>query len=728
MKAVLQNMKDGTLQVGDVPPPSLRPGGVLVAVRNSLISLGTERAILALAKKSPVGKARDRPDLARKVINKAKQEGLWSTYQVVRNLLDSPIPLGYSCAGEVIAAGREAGDFQVGQLVACAGLNYANHAEIDYVPRNLAVPLPEGLSCDAASFMTVGAIAMQGVRLAEPQLGETIVVLGLGLVGQLTAQIARCAGATVIAADVDPTKLELARTLGAHHVMMSDGELAAVVRSMTGGHGADAVLVCAATKSNQVIQLAASASRLKGRVVVVGDVGLQLERRPFFEKEINLVVSRSYGPGRYDPAYENRGVDYPLPYVRWTEGRNMSSFLELLARDEVRVDPLITHRFAIEDAEQAYEIVSGKRQEPAIAILLDYGEKKEHATRVPLRAAGSSSRDEIRLGVIGAGQFAKGVLLPAFAKHNAVKLDAFCTSSGLTSRHIAERYGSRYCTGDAAEILDDPQIDGVIIATRHDQHAALTTEALRRGKAVFVEKPLALTEDALADLDAVLRETEAPRLMVGFNRRFAPLAIRCKEEFSGRHAPLFVMCRINAGVVPEDSWVLDPVEGGGRILGEVCHFVDTLAFLCGSLPARIHAERAGAAMASPDGSEGVSINLRMRDGSLGVVHYLGNGDPSVPKEYLELFCGERTAILDNYRSLSVHHNNRRRRKRLLNQAKGHAEEVAAFVEALRSGDPMPIDPETLISVTQTTFLIHRSLETGGPVEYTPPRAVRDSAS
>ncbi|MHC4593590.1 MAG: bi-domain-containing oxidoreductase [Planctomycetota bacterium] len=724
MKAVLQNLKTGKLVVDDVPPPVLKPGGVLVRVRRSLISLGTERAVIALAKKGPIGKAKDRPDLARKVLNKAKQEGYWSTYKVVKNLISSPIPLGYSCAGEVIKVGKEVTEFRVGDRVACAGFNYANHAEINYVPRNLVVKVPDGLSYDAACFVTVGTIAMQSIRLAEIQLGETVVVMGLGSVGQITAQLARCSGATVLATDLDQNKVELAAKLGAHGIAMSPKELAGTVAEFTKGQGADAVLICAATKSNRPLQQAAAVSRLKGRVIVVGDVGMNIDRRACFEKELKLIVSRSYGPGRYDPAYEARGVDYPFAYVRWTEGRNMQSFLELLARKDIQVDPLVTHHFPIEKGEHAYQLVTGEKKERAIAIVLDYeGESPEPVSiKLPYNSFRKINRP-INIGVIGAGQFAKGVLLPAFAKQKSVQFQAFCTSSGLSSRNIAERYNAKYCTSEPAEIINDKDVDVVLIATRHDLHTPLVIEALKAGKAVFVEKPLALTEQSLSELCEAVQTVEAPRLMVGFNRRFAPLAVRCREFFSSSREPLFVMCRINAGTFPSNTWVYDPVEGGGRILGEVCHFIDTISFLTGSLPQRIFAEE----LVRPDDKalnrDNVTVTLRMSNNSVGVIHYMANGDASVPKEYVEIFGGKRSAIMDNYRKLSLHCNNSRRRHQLFNQAKGHNEEVKAFINALEKGGPMPINWETLVAVTETTLLIHRSLDTGGPIDYEQPKVI-----
>jgi predicted dehydrogenase/threonine dehydrogenase-like Zn-dependent dehydrogenase len=721
MKAVVQDMKSGRLSVGEVPPPALRPDGVLVRVRRSLISLGTDRAVIALAKKTPLGKAQDRPDLARKVINKALQEGWWSTYQVVRNLLAAPIPLGYSCAGEVVAVGARAGEFKVGDWVACAGLNFANHAEVDYVPRNLAVRMPPGLSPLSASFVALGAIAMQGVRLAQVKLGERVVVLGLGLVGQICAQLVRCGGATVIAMDPDVGKHELARRLGAHHVLATHDALLQAVGELSDGVGADSILVCAASKSSGILRDAAEAVRLKGRVVVVGDVGMDLERRPYFEKEIELVVSRSYGPGRYDPTYEERGVDYPAAYVRWTERRNMLSFLELVARGDVAVEPLVTHSFPIEQAETAYEIVTGKREEPAIAIALTYDGPLELPTRVALRSAAAPSAlgERVRLGVIGAGQFAQGVLLPALARQR-VAFQSFCTASGFTSRSVAERYRAAACTSDPREVIHDPAVDAVVIATRHDQHAPLVLEALRAGKAVFTEKPLCIEPAELSELCAFAREHGPPRLVVGFNRRFAPLARDARAFFAEREEPLSIAYRVNAGAFPPETWVFDPEVGGGRLVGEGCHFVDFICFLAGALPERVHAERIATPGESAPNRDSVVLTLRLADGSIGTLHYLANGDPSLAKEYVEIFGARRSALLDNFRSLTTHRANRRRKRRLLNQQKGFDQEAAEFVEALRTGGPMPVPFEQLVAVTQTTFLALESLSCGAPVPYRDP--------
>jgi predicted dehydrogenase/threonine dehydrogenase-like Zn-dependent dehydrogenase len=724
MKAVTQNLKTGKLQVQDLPSPILRPDGLLVRVRRSLISLGTERAVIALANKGPLGKAKDRPDLFRKVLNKAKQEGYWSTYKVVKNLMATPIPLGYSCAGDVVEVGAAVTEFHVGDRVGCAGLGHANHAEVDYIPRNLAARMPDTVSYDDGCFVTVGTIALHGVRLAEIALGDRVVVLGLGLVGQITAQLARCSGAMVIASDIDPDKLEMAKRLGAHHVVPASS-LASTVAELTGGLGADSVLLCAAAKSDEPMRQAAAVSRLKGRVIVVGDVGMAIERRPFFEKELTLLVSRSYGPGRYDPDYELRGRDYPAAYVRWTEGRNMQAFLDLLGRGDIQLAPLVTHRFAIDEAESAYDVVTGKRPEPAVAILLEYNGEPAGGSRVNLAPAAPAvirkPGDRLRCGVIGAGQFAKGVLLPALTAQPGVHLQAVCTASGYTSRHVGTKYGAEYCTSDPDEVIVDPNVDALVIATRHDQHARLTAAAIRAGKAVFVEKPLAIDAAGLSDVLDAVESSPGARLMVGFNRRFAPLSIRCREFFDGVADPLFVSYRVNAGVVPADSWVLDPVEGGGRIVGEICHFVDMCAFLGGALPSRVFAEEVGRDARS---RQNVTVTLRLANGGVGVIHYMATGDPAVPKEYVEVFGGGRTAQLDNFRRLSMFRDNRRRRQSLFNQAKGHAEEMAAFVNAVRGGTPMPMDLPSIVAVTEATFLIRQSLEQGAAIDYELPAALQ----
>lgn len=718
MKAVLQDMKSGELTVADVPSPTLQSGGILVQVRRSVISLGTERSVIALARKGPLGKARDRPDLVRKVMNRARQEGVLSTYNVVRNLLSSPIPLGYSCAGRVLAVGAAVSEFRVGDRVACAGLGFANHAEIDYIPRNLATRIPDGVPDDSAAFVALGAIALHGLRLGSANLGESVLVLGLGLVGQITAQLARAAGATVVGYDPDPHKAALAERLGTHVVSTKATDLLPRIRSITGGSGVDLVLICAASKSDAPIRLAAAAARLRARVIIVGDVPLKLERRPFFEKEIEVKVSRSYGPGRYDPAYELRGVDYPLPYVRWTERRNMSAFIDLLAKGAIDVEPLVTHRYPIGDAQRAYEIVTGGEMKKALAIVLEYADSvpADAPARVTIKGARRGATPaSVRLGVIGAGQFATGILLPEFQKHKQVQVMGVCTASGLTSRNSAERYGAEYCTSDSSQIMDDERINVVVIATRHDQHANLIAKAIRSGKTVFCEKPLASTRDGLAEVTAALAAAPNPRLMIGFNRRFSPLAQECRAFIREGNAPQSILYRVNAGTVASDSWVLDPVIGGGRIIGEVCHFIDFACFLTDSLPVRVFAEQVAVAGEGVADRESVSVVAALADGSVAMIQYTSSGDPSVPKERIEVASASRMAILDNFRSLSMHSDNARRRHRLLNQSKGHREEVAACVGAVTGGTEMPMDIDTQLAVTRATFAIEESLALRAPV-------------
>jgi polar amino acid transport system substrate-binding protein len=574
---------------------------------------------------------------------------------------------------------------------------------------------------DGAAFVAIGAIAMQGVRLAKLELGETVVVMGLGLVGQITLQLCRANGARVIGVDPDPAKIALAEQLGAEAVFPSGTAARAGIGALTDNLGADAVLIAAASKSDAPARLAIEVSRLRGRIVVVGDVGLHLDRRALFDKEVSVVVSRSYGPGRYDPEYEVHGRDYPLPYVRWTERRNMLAYLELAARGAVKVDPLVTHRFPIGRAQEAYQLVEDKTATP-IGILLEYVGDGPISTRVDLPRSGASASSgggALDVGLIGIGQFAKGILLPALVKNDGVRIRAACSVTGLTSRHVANRYQAAYCTSDPGEVLADPAIRAVVIATRHDQHASLTEAALRAGKAVFVEKPLAIGEAELARLASAI-DGRAPALLVGFNRRFAPLAVQAKRLFQPRTEPLAITYRVNAGRLPADSWILDPKVGGGRIVGEVCHFVDLFCFLTDSTPAKIAAEAiapAGHRVLDPDA---VTITLTMEDGSVGMIQYLTNGDPGLAKEYMEVSSGGRIAVLENFRRLTCYRDNKKSVHRVWSQAKGHQEEMAAFVTAARDGGSMPIDPATLIAVTQTTFLIQRSIEAGEAISYRPP--------
>lgn len=719
MKSVLQNFKTGALSVSDVPPPALKSGGVLVANAASLISAGTEKAIIELAKMNPLRKALARPDLVKKVLAKAGQEGLLATARIVNNLVSAPLPLGYSCAGIVVEAGRGVTDLAPGARVACAGLGYANHSERVYVPRNLCVPIPDGVSFEEASFVTVGAIALHGVRQAEPTIGESVVVIGLGLVGQLTVQILTANGCRVFGVDTDPGKVALAKTLGAVDGAAPGRDLAPAIMAFTRKRGADAVLIAAATKSSEPVALAAEIARDRGRVVAVGDIGMDLPRRAYYEKEIDLRLSRSYGPGRYDPSYEEKGIDYPVGYVRWTENRNMEAFLDLVAQNRIQIAPLISHRFPIERAKSAYDMLTGEAPSSYIGMLLEYEVGKQQDSSVRLGAAVEARRHdgEIRFGVIGAGQFAQGVLLPRLAAQRGVRLRSFATGSGLTARAVAEKYGATICTSAYRDILADADIDAVLVATRHDLHAEMTADALKAGKHVFVEKPLAMTASELADVlaahTAAVGPAGAPQLMVGFNRRFSPLSTLLKKNLPGSR--LMMHYRINSGPIPAAHWHQDPDLGGGRIVGEICHFIDLLQFLTGALPISVTASALADGEALPADPDNVTVTIAFSDGSLGTILYTSVGDPGFPKERLEVFGGGVAAALDNWRTLTIRANGRKISKNCRLQAeKGHKEELAAFVESIRTGAPA-IPLESLAVTTRATFAVQEALRTGETV-------------
>ncbi len=707
--------------MSDVPAPSARSGGVLVRNAASLVSAGTERMVVDFAEKNLLQKARSRPDLVRQTLDKAKREGILTTFDAVKNRLDKPMSLGYSSAGVVLDVGERVSQFQINDRVACAGGGYAVHAEAVWVPKNLVIALPDEVDFESAAFTTLGAIALQGIRLSEVRLRDVAAVIGLGLLGQLAVQMLKAAGAVVIGMDIQPARAELARKLGADAVASDADQMTALCEQFSSGHGADVVLITADTKSNQPLELAGHVARDKGIVVAVGSVGMTIPRKIYYEKELDFRISRSYGPGRYDHRYEEEGHDYPYGYVRWTEQRNMQAFVQLLAEGKVNVRPLVTHRFSIDDAPKAYEVITGKTGEPFLGVVLTYPESIALSRTVTLRRvedAPAVKADYVGLGVLGAGNFATA-MLSSVKDVKSVKLLGVAAASGLSARAAADRFGFAYCTTDAQEILNDSKINTVAILTRHNLHARQVIEALEAGRHVFVEKPLCMNEEELQQIVSVyagLQKEGAQRqaLMVGFNRRFAPFIVELKRRLEPVEEPLIVNYRVNAGFIPLDHWTQDAAQSGGRLIGEGCHFIDLLTYLTGSRARRVTTR------ALPDSGRYSQDNLLMTiefaDGSIGTVTYVANGDKGFGKEFLEVFGGGLSASLDDYRTLFIRHGGKSiRQTARLRQDKGHKAEWQAFAAHITSGGAAPIAFDEIVHSMRLTFAARRSLQTGEPV-------------
>jgi predicted dehydrogenase/threonine dehydrogenase-like Zn-dependent dehydrogenase len=706
MKQLLQNIKTGKSIIENVPVPTPREGQALVKVEASLVSAGTERMVVEFAEKSLVGKARSRPDLVKQVMDKARHEGLVNTAQAAFNRLDQPIALGYSSAGTIVALGKGMQGFKIGQRVTCAGGGYAVHAEYNVVPRNLLTPLPKNVDFESAAFTTLGAIALHGFRLAEPQIGENVAIVGMGLLGLLAAQIATAAGCNVLGIEVDPARISLASSLGLKAVRRAEAVDSSV--AFTANYGFDVILICADTPSNDPVELAGVIARDRARVVATGAVGLSFPRKVYYEKEISFINSRSYGPGRYDLNYEESGSDYPIGYVRWTEGRNFEAVVDLIAKGQLQVKPLITHRFDISEATQAYEVITGKKKEKFLGVLLTYPQNVENleSSKV-IRFNNSTFKPATcKLGVLGAGLFANSVLLPAIKKAGDIELIGIASSGGLHAQHSGKKFGFQYATSDDDEIINDPNINTVAILTRHDTHAELVIKALKAGKHVFVEKPLAINSTQLSVISKQLKADGCPLIAVGFNRRFAPLTKALSSFFFHRNEPMHVYYRVNAGAIPLNHWTQDPKVGGGRIIGEGCHFVDFITFLVGAAPISVTAH------ALPDGGkyreDNVSMTFTFPDGSIGIVDYLANGDKSFPKERVEVFCGGQIAALDDFVSLQTVKDGKKNEIKSA-QNKGWVEEWKAFAKSIREVGEPPIPYEQLIGVTKSTFAAVESL-------------------
>lgn len=715
MKQVVQNYNTGELSLADVPAPICRAGGVLVRSAFSLVSAGTERMKVSQARMGLIAKAKARPDKVRQVVQSVQQVGLMETYQKVCERLDALTPLGYSLAGVVEEVGAGVDEFQVGDRVACAGEGIACHAEFVSVPRNLCAKLPEGVDFKDAAFATVGAIAMHGVRQARVTLGDNVLVIGLGLVGLLAVQILKAAGCRVIGVDVDSRKVELARLCGADRALTRDAPgLSETIAEATGGLGPDVVYIAASTASTDPMEFAGDVVRDRGKVVIVGMIKVEANWQIYYDKEVSVILSRSYGPGRYDANYEQKGIDYPVGYVRWTLRRNLEEFLRLISTGHMIPSRLSPKVFPFERAADAYQQLREGGGEEAAGILFQYPPDATPARRVTVGRVSQNGRaisGRVGIGMIGAGNFATGTLIPALKRIPSARLRAICSARGLTARSAAGRHGFEYCASDFAELLDDPEIHAVVIATRHDTHARFAAEALRAGKHVFVEKPLALTHEQLDDVIAAQAESGLI-LMPGFNRRFSPLSIAVRDFFANRAGPIEVICRVNAGALKGGSWYKDDEEGGWRIVSEGCHFVDLISFICGCPPVRVQAEMIGGSVAGAQHDNCTAI-LRMQDGSLGTLIYVANGDSGYEKERVEVFGEGRTAVIENWHSARLFHGGKKRQVPASGSGKGHGAELAHFVAAVTGSAPVVLRLEDSAATTRCTLAIVESMTTAG---------------
>ncbi len=712
MRQLIQNFKTGKLYVDDVPLPSISKGMVLVENKFSLISAGTEKSTVKVGQASLIGKAKQRPDLVAQVLKNIKKEGLSATINKVRTKLDSLKALGYSTAGIVLTSLDTNSSFQPGDRVACAGQDHASHAEIVAIPQNLVVKIPDNVSFEEASFTTLGAIALQGVRQADPRLGEKICVIGLGLLGQLTCQLLKANGCDVFGIDLSERLINLATETGVSKAInRNDSNLISACDNFTKGKGFDSVIITAAAPTNDPIVLSTELCRKKGKIIVVGAVKMDIPREPYFyKKELELKISCSYGPGRYDVDYEELGSDYPFAFVRWTEQRNMEAFLDLLSKGLINMKPLISHTFDISRAEEAFELVLGNNPEPHIGILLKYDSNQEKfSTSTNIK---SNPIDKINVGFIGAGSFAQSYLIPNVKSFGA-SLDTVVTSRGITSKNVAEKFGFNVCSSDKKDVIENKNINTVFIATPHSSHADLVIHSLESGKNVFVEKPLAVSLEELYKIIDVKSRNDQP-LMVGFNRRFAPISVSIKKEFESTGEPLVINIRVNAGFIPKDHWTQIPEIGAGRIIGEICHFIDLMQFFTNSVPVKVYAECIQSGNEKLKLDDNIAIVVKFKNGSVGNLTYLANGDPSLPKELIEVFGAGKVGIINNFQNGNLHIGNKS--KSLKSSGKGHQQEIQEFLNSIKEGRDSPISFKSICLTTLTTFKIIDSLTTGLPQE------------
>lgn len=706
MKQILQNLGNGQTTLADVPCPQNKPGNLLIASQQTLVSAGTERMLVDFGKANFLDKARQQPDKVKMVLNKVRTDGLMPTLDAVRSKLDQPLPLGYCNAGVVLESGVPG--YEVGDRVVSNG----HHAEVVRVPQNLCAKIPNNVDDESAAFTVLASIGLQGIRLAQPSLGECVVVTGLGLIGLVTVQLLKAQGCRVLGIDFDSERCAMAREFGAQTVDLSKGESPLeVAAAFSRGRGVDAVIITAATKSNEPVQQAAQMCRKRGRIVLVGVVGLELSRADFYEKELSFQVSCSYGPGRYDPEYEDKGQDYPVGFVRWTQQRNFEAVLDMMSSGALDVKPLITHRFAIENAVEAYQMLDDSS---ALGILLSYPEPDLNLTgllsrKVALNTPAAYQPTDVVCSFLGAGNYASRVLIPAF-KEGGAKLHSLASSGGVSGVHHGKKHDFAHSVTDEAEVYQDEAVNTVVIATQHNLHARQALAALQAGKHVFVEKPLALTLDELDDLEAAYQQAEGTKhLMVGFNRRFAPLVQQMKQLLSASKQPKSFVMTMNAGEIPANHWTQDPVAGGGRIIGEACHYIDLMRFLAGSEITGFTATKMGAVPGIEITEDKASITLTFADGSFGTILYLANGGKAFPKERIEVFANDAVLQLDNFKALHSYGWPGFKGKKLRSQDKGQEACAARFVQAIQQGQPTPIPAAEIFEVSRVSVQVAQSL-------------------
>lgn len=706
MQQLTQKLGSGDMVIQELPYPQVGKGMVIVKNHYSIISAGTEGSTVTAARKSLIGKAKERPQQVKQVIDTLKKQGPVQTYRAVMKKLDAYSPLGYSCAGEVLEVGEGVTAFKVGDKVACAGAGYANHAEIVAVPVNLCVLLIDNANLKNAAYNTVGAISMQGVRQADLRLGETAVVIGLGLLGQLACMILKASGVQVVGIDVSeaPVQQALKHNVVDEAYTRDSAGIEDKINALTSGQGADAVIIAAATSSLDPINFAGAIARKKGKVIVLGAVPTGFDRDPhWYRKELELKMACSYGPGRYDLNYEEKGIDYPYAYVRWTEKRNMEAFQHLIQTKAIDIDYLTTHEFNFDDAPKAFDLVV-KRTEPFSGIALKYDVEKE-INKKSIKVGELKANSKISISFIGAGSYAQGNLLPNIPETNEVSRSGILTNSGTTSKRVAEKFKFGFCATKEEDLLDD-KTNTLFIATRHDSHAEYVLKGLKAGKNIFVEKPICLTESELEEIKTVQQEVQKP-VMIGFNRRFSPLVATIKKKFG--NGPMSMIYRVNAGNIPKDNWIQDMEVGGGRIIGEACHFIDLLTFMNGSLPKTVTAM----ALPDPNGlNDTVNISIQFENGSTGIVAYYANGSKELPKEYLEVFASGNTAVLSDFKELKIYGKGKPYKKKLFNQNKGQKEMVEAFINGLLKDGQSPIPMEDIFAVTSATFKVLESIKNG----------------